>query len=154
MGKGLLGSILGPILGDGGGESAYNGRYVEATKIQAESNENVAKIQGKWDYKVAHDQSQAVIKQAELDLKARMYEADKNYAVQMKALEVREIEAKNQLKVDLANAKNDSIRAEAAMVSAKSDVLKANTKQYEAESDREKDRDKYGQREDYWYGNA
>lgn len=139
-----------------GGDSAYNGSYVQATALQSESNEAVADTQGEWDYKVAERQSMAVEKQAELDYKARIYEADKNYAIQMEALRVRQMEAQLTYRVDIKNAQNDAIRAEASMVSAQANVMKAETKQYEAESKRERDKNKYegGQGDDYWYGNA
>lgn len=139
-----------------GGDSAYNGSYVQATKLQSDSNEAVADTQGEWDYKVAVKQSEAVMKQAELDYKARIYEADSNERVQIEALRVREKEAENQLKVDMANAKNDAIRAEASMVTAQASIMKAETKQFDAESKRERDHYKYGssQGSDYFYGNA
>lgn len=133
--------------------SSYNAEYVQATKYQADSNEAIAADANETDLQIAQEQSAAVVQQAQLDYDARIYEADKNYAIQMEALRVREVEAELQYKVDWKNAQNDAIRAEASLRSADADYLEAEAEKDEAGFEHEEDMAKYeDSSSSYWYG--
>ncbi|OGQ08381.1 MAG: hypothetical protein A3G32_04070 [Deltaproteobacteria bacterium RIFCSPLOWO2_12_FULL_40_28] len=119
--------------------SGYNESYVTATRDQSTANQAIAENADATDYDIAKLQSDAVVQQAKYDYMARIYEADKNYQIQMEALRVREKEAELQFKVDWKNAENDSIRAEASMRSADADYLEATAELTEAESEAEID---------------
>lgn len=142
------------------GGDAYNSKYERATKYEAWTNMQIANTQGKYDVQVAQTQSQAVVAQARYDYMARIHEADTNKDVQMKALDVREKEAKLQFQVDWKNAQNDAIRAEASTIAAEGKKLegqakvdKAQASMIREEGRAERDRNRYGDRtSDYWYG--
>lgn len=119
--------------------SGYNESYVTATRDQAMVNQDIAANADETDYDIAKLQSDAVVQQAKYDYMARIYEADKNYQIQMEALRVREKEAELQFKVDWKNAENDGIRAEASMRNADADYLEASAEVTEAESEAEVD---------------
>jgi len=86
--------------------SGYNESYVTATRDQSTANQAIAENADATDYDIAKLQSDAVVQQAKYDYMARIYEADKNYQIQMEALRVREKEAELQFKVDWKNAIN------------------------------------------------
>lgn len=134
----------------GGG---YNWKYVEATKYQADSNEAIALDSNEVDLQIAQEQSDAVIQQAKYDYDARIYEADKNYQIQMEALRVREKEAELTYKVDWKNAENDAIRAEASQTKADADYLEAEAEKDDVAYEHEEDMAKYDDgSSSYWYG--
>ncbi|MBI2339978.1 MAG: hypothetical protein HYU99_06410 [Deltaproteobacteria bacterium] len=134
----------------GGG---YNWEYVEATKYQADSNEAIALDSNEVDLQIAQEQSDAVIQQAKYDYDARIYEADKNYQIQMEALRVREKEAELTYKVDWKNAENDAIRAEASQTKADADYLEAEAEKDDVAYEHEEDMAKYDDgSSSYWYG--
>ena len=134
--------------------SGYNQEYVTATKDQGQVNLEIASDSNQTDYDIAKLQSDAVVQQAKYDYDARIYEADKNYGIQMEALRVREKEAELQYRVDWKNAQNDAIRAEASMVSAESKLVSAQAKEDKVQYDHQEDmaEQKYGSSQDFWYG--
>ena len=155
-----------------GGGDAYNVHFVEGQQVMAEANMKIAETEGHTDLQVAQKQSDAVVKQAEFDYRARIYEsdaritesrndftariheADTNKLVQMEALRVREKEAELQYKVDWKQAENDSVRAEGSKIAAESKQTTANAKQYGAETKRMNNQNRYGSdgQGSYWYG--
>lgn len=133
--------------------SSYNQEYVAATQYQADKNLEIAESSNEADYDIAKLQSDAVVQQAKYDYEARIYEADKNYAIQMEALRVREKEAELQYKVDWKNAENDAIRAEASYLSAESKVIEAESESKEVDYEHEEEMDQSSSSDSsYWYG--
>ena len=134
--------------------SSYNAEYVQATQIQADSNEAIAADANQVDLEIAQEQSMAVIQQAQLDYAARNTETGANREIQMEALRVREKEAELTYKVDWKNAENDAIRAEASQTSANADYLEAEAEKSEADYEHEEDMAKYddGSSSSYFYG--
>lgn len=158
-----------------GGGDAYNAHFVEGQRIMAQSNIKMADTEGKYDLQVAQKQSEAVIKQAEMDYRSRIYEsdarvsearfdynariheADTNKLVQMEALRVREKEALLQYKVDWKQAENDAVRAEGSRIAAEAKMTGAEAKMYGAETKRIREESRYegygrDGMESYWYG--
>lgn len=105
----------------------YNQIYADSTKDTNQTNLQIAQTTAASDEKVAAQQSMAVIMQARYDYEARIYEANKNYDIQMKALDVRLEEAKLQYKTDHEANKADMLRAEASMTAATAKVDQADT---------------------------
>lgn len=133
--------------------SGFNAEYVMATREQSQTNLAIARDSNSADRDIAKEQSQAVIKQAELDYKARIYEADKNASVQLAALEVREKEAELDYKVRYKEAQNDSIRADASMVAAQAKQTEAEAKVAREERKADNDRRRYESQDNgYFYG--
>lgn len=126
----------------GGGSNEHDRSIAQTT---AKSNENVAYQQRLAQEESTREQSQAVVAQARYDYMARIYEADKNYEVQMRALDVREKEAKYEFQARMREAQNDSIRAEAALESAQAKTIRAEA--YQSREDRKEKRDqlRYGE---------
>jgi len=150
-----------------GSDSPYNQNYVDSTRAQANAQVEAAREQGRWDYKVAQEQSGAVKMQAQADKDARIYEADKNYQIQMEALRVREKEAELDFRVRWKEAQNDAVRAEASILNAQAAQTTADAKTAREENRGERDerrdalrRDRLESRGrggggDYWgYGDA
>lgn len=125
---------------------------LDSTRMQTASNEKIAKIEGDSDFRVAQTQSSAVIKQAELDFKARIKEAESNITIQMEALRVREKEADLQFKVDMKNAENDAVRAEASRRKADADYLSSEARHLKEENKGKRDSARLDMRNDYHYG--
>lgn len=134
--------------------SSYNAEYVQATQYQADKNAEIARDSNEADMDIAQVQSDAVIQQAKYDYEARIFEAQKNYEVQMEALRVREKEAELQFKVDWKNAENDAIRAEASYLSAESKVIEAESESKEVDYEHEEKLSDSASSGDlnYWYG--
>lgn len=136
--------------------SGFNAEYVAATQYQADSNVRIAQSANKTDLEIAREQSSAVKAQAKYDYDARIYEADKNFQVQMEALRVREKEANLTYRVDIKNAENDAIRAEASKIAAQARVTEADSKvlREEARAERYRSRGADGGGGGYWHGYA
>ena len=133
--------------------SSYNAEYVQATQIQADSNEAIAADANQVDLEIAQEQSMAVIQQAQLDYAARNTETGANREIQMEALRVREKEAELTYKVDWKNAQNDAIRAEASLRKADADYLESEAEKDEAAFEHEEDMAQYDDNSSsYWYG--
>ena len=133
--------------------SSYNAEYVQATQIQADSNEAIAADANQVDLEIAQEQSMAVIQQAQLDYAARNTETGANREIQMEALRVREKEAELTYKVDWKNAQNDAIRAEASLRKADADYLESEAEKDEAAFEHEEDMAQYDNNSSsYWYG--
>lgn len=148
-----------------GSEPPYNSNYVDATRLQSNAQVEAAREQGRWDYKVAMEQSTAVKAQAKYDYDARIYEADKNYEIQMEALRVREKEAELDFRVRWKEAQNDAVRAEASIMNAQAAQTTAESKtmREERRANRDERRDEFrrdrlesrGGAGDYWgYGDS
>jgi hypothetical protein len=83
---------------------------IKVAQTEANAATEAAEISGSYDYKIAQEQSQAVIQQAELDSEARITEAEYNYkAVQAQCEADLEI-AKMEYEVKMEEAKNDAMR--------------------------------------------
>jgi hypothetical protein len=131
-------------------DEMYNLNYLIATRETNASNERIAKIEGKYDLKVAQEQSRAVIEQAKADLEARRLEANLNHQAQMEALRVRELEAKLQYKVDWKNAQSEAVRADAAFNMSLAAMRDSETKSMKEEN-RHEERMNRLQMRDYMY---
>lgn len=142
----------------GGGGSPYNAQYVEATRLQAWSNLQIAQEDAAAKRYGDYQQSHAVIESARLDADARRYEADQNKLTQMEALRVREKEAVLQYKTDLKMAQAEMIRAEA--MASKVEVDRMEIDQEDSRENRELDQDERewerrtsgSTNASYWYG--
>lgn len=147
-----------------GSDSPYNSEFVQSTRLQAQAQVDAANAQGRWDYRVAQEQSAAVKAQAKYDYEARIYEADKNYQIQMEALRVREKEAELDFRVRWKEAQNDAVRAEASILNAQAAQTKADASVMREERRGERDRMRHEERTgradaasgagDYWYRGA
>lgn len=133
--------------------SSYNQEYVAATQYQADKNLEIAESSNEADYDIAKLQSDAVTQQAKYDYEARIYEADKNYQIQMEALRVREKEAELQYKVDWKNAENDAMRAQATLDKVGVDQSEQDNERAEIEYEHEEEMDQQSSADSsYWYG--
>ena len=146
----------------GGGSNSHDTQIAQSS---ASSNENVALHQKQAQVESARMQSEAVIQQSKYDYMARVYEADKNYEVQMRALDVREKEAKYEFQARMKEAQNDATRAEAALESAHAKTISAEAKQSREDRKSQRDQLRYGETQsqqqgsesnsavsDYFYG--
>ena len=124
------------------GTQSTNASTASAQQSTNESNENVASVQ-----------AQAVMDGNNKQYLGQLDQDATEKAIKMEELRVREKEVDNNYKVDLLQAQNDSIRANASMVSANAQQTKADAT-YLKEVDRhdEKTSDDSSSSNDYWYG--
>lgn len=83
---------------------------IDVAKTEANAMTESAETTGSYDYKIAQEQSTAVVKQAELDSEARIQEAEYNYKAVLAQCEADIEIATMEYEVKMEEAKNDAMR--------------------------------------------
>lgn len=105
--------------------SPYNQSYERAT-IGSEIERNKGlDIQGRWDWMVSKEQSNAIIFQAKEDARIRAKEAEAQITMNREALAVRKLETMNELRGRIIDARVERMHAVAAQTAAQAQVEKA-----------------------------
>lgn len=129
---------------------------IQIAKTESEAMVQAAETTGSYDYKIAVTQSDAVVKQAELDSEARITEAEYNYKAVLAQSETDLDIAKMEYEVKMEEAKNDAMRiTQVEYTNALANLRSADADYKEAEAKETKYELQYGSggssNGDYYY---